>query len=179
MRVGKALLAASAVTILVTGLLGVLPLLGKKANKAALDVAVFQAERIKRISSNNLVDSLAGLQLGLPIRRADWHRAVLSVDLAVEGGVLQAAAWMSDLERLLRLAFVQTDNVTRVLVRFVNTIDTETQERASALVAAADIRRTDEWLPAELSLLSKADPFAEPIWRERLRLTLAGQKKRP
>jgi len=190
MRRGKSVLTAAGVTLAVTVLLGLVPQWSRDtaSSRQGGDVAVFQIAPVNRITSDNLVDSMVSLQLKLPIRRVDWQRAVLSVDLAVKDDGEQAQQWMDDLERLLRLSLIQTDNINRVLVRFVVPVDTSASQseegqqasaaatRASRLVAAVDVRRTDSWLVEELRLLSRADPVSDFVWRERLRMTFSGNK---
>jgi hypothetical protein len=83
---------------------------------------------------------------------------------------------MEDMERLLYLAFVQTDNVNRVLVRFVQQ---DVSAEGPRVVAATDIRRTDKWLAAELSKVDEANPFSDTVWRQRLRFSFSGQEGNP
>jgi len=186
MNRGKSVLMAAGITLAVTVLLSLVPQWNRDTvgSRHGRDVSVFQIAPVKRITSDNLVDSMVSLQLKLPIRRVDWQRAVLSVDLAVEDEGEQAQQWMDDLERLLRLSLIQADNINRVLVRFVMPAPASQPEdalqapaaaiRASRLVAAVDVRRADSWLVEELPLLSRIDPVSDIVWRERLRMTFSG-----
>ena len=150
MSIGKRLLLVSAITAIITVLLSVLPQVDSRTTGISGDVAVFRSSPIKRLSTDNLVGSMIGLQLTLKLKKVAWRQAVLSVDLVIDEMGNNTKAWMEDMQRLLYLAFVQTDNVNRVLVRFVE----ESAEGAAAntrMAAAADVRRTDEWLSTELS----------------------------
>jgi len=185
---GKSILTAAGITLAVTLLLSLVPQWSRDtaSSRHGGEVAVFQIAPVNRITSDNLVDSMVSLQLKLPIRRVDWQRAVLSIDLAVTDEEDQPQQWMDDLERVLRLSLIQADNINRVLVRFVvpapasQPVDGQqtpaTASRASRLVAAVDVRRTDSWLAEELPLLSRIDPFSDFVWRERLRMTFSGNK---
>ncbi|QYR19911.1 hypothetical protein KZ483_18790 [Paenibacillus sp. sptzw28] len=178
MSIWKRLLLASAVTAAVTVLLSVMPQLDGRTQ--GTDVAVFRPAPVKRLSTGNLVDSMIGLQLQLQLKKVAWKQAVLSVDLAIDGKGNNTRAWMEDMERLLYLAFVQTDNVSRVLVRFVQQdVSVEGTGAGPRVVAATDIRRTDKWLAFELSKLGEANPFSNAVWRQRLRFSFSGQDGNP
>lgn len=169
MTVWKRLLGAGGVALVVTALLTLLPLAERRMLDSQGEMAVFRAAPIKRLETRNLVDSMLAQQLTLPIRKADWKEGVLSVDLAVDGVPGRIDLWMSDLQRLADLAYVQTSNVNRLLVRFVKA--DAGGGRANVMRAAADIRKTDEWLASYLSEVGSARPDLDPAWRGRLRMS--------
>jgi hypothetical protein len=178
MAIWKRLLLASSVTALVTVLLTALPPAASRMTDGGRDQAVFKPVPLKRLSSENLVDSMVGLQLSLKLKRVEWKQAVLSVDLSVEGSETRMKPWMEDLELLLHLAFVRTDNVSRVLVRFVEpeggVRPTGLNQQEYRMVAAADVRRSDNWLASGLAGTGDAQPAVDEVWRKRLRMTFAG-----
>ncbi|MBP3964465.1 hypothetical protein [Paenibacillus lignilyticus] len=171
----KRLLYACAVTAAVTVLLSILPLTDSRMKQAKGDISVFHPVPIKRLSAGVIVDSMLGLHLELDVKRVDWKGSVLSVDLSAEHYGNAVEEWMSDLQRLLEFAFVHTDNVSRVLVRFVTPMQPLNDEEipVNRLLAAVDVRRSDTWLSTELSNLSAAEPFTDEIWRQRLRLSIS------
>ncbi|MCQ6558039.1 hypothetical protein [Paenibacillus mendelii] len=178
MHIGKRFLASAAVAALAAALLLLIPLGNPRTDRDRDELAVFHSAPITRISYDNLVDSMIGLRLSLPIRKVDWKQAVLSLDLSVEGRTEDSQGWMADLERLLYLAFVQTDNVNRVLVRFVADADPQFASQKTSLYAAVDVRRSDTWIETDLSALDSAQPRTDSLWRQRLRMTftpLGGQ----
>ncbi|MBM7564484.1 hypothetical protein [Paenibacillus sacheonensis] len=169
----KGLLYASTITLAVTLLITVLPLANDRMNEGARDVAVFHPVPIKRLSSDTVVDSMLGLNLTLKVKKVAWNGSVLSVDLSNEEYGNAVDRWMDDLRRLFEFAFVRTDNVNRVLVRFVAPLQPQAEDVRSdvRMLAAVDVRRSDAWLATELSNLGAAKPFQEEIWRQRLRLS--------
>ena len=171
MHIGKRFLAAATVAALVVALLSLIPFRDLRKDRERDELAVFHSAPISRLSYDNLVDSMIGLRMSMPIRKVDWKKAVLSLDLSVEGRTEDSQGWMADLERLLYLAFVQTDNVNRVLVRFVTGPDPQSASQKMTLYAAVDVRRSDTWIETDLSALDKAQPYTDPIWRQRLRMT--------
>ncbi|BBH20998.1 hypothetical protein Back11_23430 [Paenibacillus baekrokdamisoli] len=175
----KRLLFTSVITVAVTVLLSALPHNFKNRTAMNGDVAVFRSVPVKRLSSDNLVDSMLGLQLTLKLKRVVWNQAVLSVDLSVEGNDSNTQLWMGDLERLLYLAFIKAENVNRVLVRFVEPgLVNESGYETTRFIAATDIRRTDSWLTTDLSKLGSSDPFTDIIWKQRLRLSISGNSSK-
>ncbi|RAP76392.1 hypothetical protein [Paenibacillus montanisoli] len=170
----RRLLYACAVTLVVAVLLSVLPLTDARMKQKG-DVSVFHPVPVKRLTSDVIVDSMLGLQLQLDVKRVVWKGSVLSVDLSTAKYGNAVEEWMTDLQRLLEFAFVHTDNVTRVLVRFVTPVELKNGEErpVNRLLAAVDIRRSDPWLSTELSNLSAAEPFIDEKWRQRLRLSVS------
>ncbi|MBW7457606.1 hypothetical protein ACFOLF_05325 [Paenibacillus sepulcri] len=175
MSVWKRLILASAVTLAITVLLTALPHFRQDMPQRSGDIAVFRLMPIKQLTSGNLVDSMIGLQLSLAIRKVAWNQAALSIDLVVDGRGNENREWAADLQRLLELAFVRTDNVNRVLVRFVEPIPSggDTARSAARVLAAADVRKTDDWLATELTGLAETDLLSSPEWRQRLRLSVS------
>ncbi|NBD22589.1 hypothetical protein [Paenibacillus glycinis] len=169
----KGLLIACAATLAVTLSLSVLPMAGGRMKEGAGDVSVFRPVPVKRLSSDTIVDTMLGLNLSLKVKKVAWNGTVLSVDLSNEEYGNDVDRWMDDLRRLFELAFNRTENVSRVLVRFVAPLGPEIEGVRSdvRLLAAVDVRRTDAWLSTELSNLSAAKPFQDEIWRQRLRLS--------
>ncbi|MBO7744088.1 hypothetical protein I8J29_07785 [Paenibacillus sp. MWE-103] len=169
----KGLLAACAATLAVTLLITALPAADRRMKEGAGDVSVFRPVPVKRLSSDTIVDTMLGLNLSLKVKKVAWNGSVLTVDLADEEYGNAVDGGMDDLRRLFEFAFNRTDNVSRVLVRFVAPLQPESDEARSdvRVVAAVDVRRTDAWLSTELSNLSAARPFQDEIWRQRLRLS--------
>ncbi|MBW7473449.1 hypothetical protein K0T92_01665 [Paenibacillus oenotherae] len=181
MSVWRRILLASAVTAAITVSLSVLPHMKGRDAAVDSDLAVFRSAPLIRLSSDNLVDHMLGLQLQLKIIKVDWKQAVLSVDLSVDAARDNSRVWAGDMQRLLHLAFMRTSNVNRVLIRYMETIDTlqgsahAEDERASRsadlrMLAAADARRSDQWLAEGVMGLNDENPFTDPLWRGRLRL---------
>lgn len=167
MRFSKPLLTACLATIALTLLFSALPHQIWKTNNGREEVAVFHPAPVVRLSNQNLVDVLISAQLSERIKKADWHNAILSIDLKVDAEEGHPAAWFADVERLLRISFLQLENVRRVLVRIV-----EDRGEQPRLLAAVDVRKTDSWLDTELDLLRYADPVHDELWRNRLRVSL-------
>ncbi len=180
MSIRRRLLFTSAITLVITVLLSVLPHSYRTITAPGDDVAVFRYVAVKRLSSDNLVDSMIGLQLKLKLKRVVWQQAVLSVDLSVEETGNNTKVWMGDLERLLDLAFIKAENVNRVLVRFVDpyTMQGDGSANTSRVIAAADVRRTDLWLSTDLSKLANSDPLEDILWKQRLRLIISGNSSK-
>ncbi|MGO4373454.1 hypothetical protein [Paenibacillus sp. 2TAB19] len=166
MRISKPLLTACLATIALTLLFSALPHHIWKTAKERGEVAVFHPAPVARLSNQNLVDVLISAQLNERIKKADWHNAILSIDLKVNAEEGRPASWFSDVEKLLRVSFLQLENVKRVLVRIVE--DTPQEPR---LLAAVDVRKTDSWLDTELDALRYADPVHDERWRKRLRVS--------
>ncbi|MFC4103731.1 hypothetical protein [Paenibacillus xanthanilyticus] len=169
MTVWKRLFGAAGAALAVTALLTLLPIAERRMNNSQEGIAVFRTSPIHKLETRNLVDSMIAQQLKLPIRKADWKEGVLSVDLAVDGVPGRVDLWMHDLQQLTELAYVQTSNVHRLLVRFVKA-DIGGGRRTS-MQAAADIRRTDDWLASKLTEIGGARPDLDSVWRERLRMS--------
>ncbi|WP_274651652.1 hypothetical protein [Paenibacillus humicola] len=177
MAVWKRLLLALTATLAVTVLLTALPHAGRRPAEDGRDLAVFRPVTVKRLGSDNLVDSMIGLRLSLKLKKVDWKQGVLSADLSAENMPDDLAAWMGDVQRMLSLAFAQTDNVSRVLLRIVEPMAVQQGapvQPSYRLLAAVDVRRTDGWLPADLSRVGDANPVADAAWRAKLRMTLTG-----
>lgn len=181
MSVWRAIYAASAVTLIVTIMISVLPRIEVRESAGRSDQAVFRSSPLTGLSSNNLVDSIVSLKLQLKPIKVDWRGAVLSVDLSVEQAEDDAEAWANDMQRLLHMAFLQASNVKRVLIRYMEPmredalrgLDGGNRAAAMRLLAAADVRRSDDWLLTELDHLSDGNPFTDPVWRGRLRLSFS------
>ncbi|AZN40714.1 hypothetical protein [Paenibacillus albus] len=172
---GRRLLLACSITLSLTLLISVFPLISHRAIENKGDVSVFHPVPVKRLSSDVIVDTMLSLGLSLQVKSVAWKGTVLSVDLSTDGYGEAQDIWMSDLQRLLELAFVQTDNVSRVLVRFVTPVRQSgaSDESKLRLLAATDVRRTDSWLSTDLSKLNGVESFYDEIWRKRLRLSVS------
>lgn len=178
MSIWRRISLASAVTLIITLSTSILPGIHGRESADNSDQAVFRAAPLKGLSSGNLVDSIMGLQLQLRPIRVDWKGAVLSIDLSVESEDDDPEAWANDMQRLLRMAFIQATNVKRVLIRYMEPLqddtlhggDSENQPSKMRMLAAADVRHTDAWLMTELDNLNTSSPFTDSVWRGRLRL---------
>ncbi|RCW51116.1 hypothetical protein [Paenibacillus prosopidis] len=166
MHIGKPLLTACLTVLAVTLLLTWLPHLTSQNLPNRSEVAVFRSTPAVRLTNSNLVDVLVGIQLNERLDKAEWSNAVLSVDMRVKTGAGRPSAWFADVEKLLRLSFLQLENVKRVLIRIV-----EDRPDGTALLAAVDVRKTDSWLIFEMDALAHADPVHDEVWRKRLRVS--------
>ncbi|GGF88725.1 hypothetical protein [Paenibacillus abyssi] len=172
MRAGKQLMTASIVAVTVTLILSAVPRLEANMLNHRNEVAVFRPEPLSRIENGNLVDVLIGVPLKQPIKKVVWNHAVLSIDLAV-GAEDSSAHITSDLLQMLQLAFIQTENVSRLLIRFLEYDSPRTIATTGSsgkLLLAADVRKSDRNLEGYLPFMNPKD-MMEKEWRERLRLT--------
>ncbi|SEN24989.1 hypothetical protein [Paenibacillus sp. OV219] len=171
----RRLLLACSITLSLTLLISVFPLIAHRTSENKGDVSVFHPVPVKRLSSDVIVDTMLSLGLSLQVKSVAWKGSVLSVDLSTDGYGDAEEVWIADLQRLLELAFVRTDNVSRVLVRFVTPVRQtgDSDETKLRLLAAADVRKTDSWLSTDLSKLNGAESFDDEIWRKRLRLSVS------
>ncbi|OBZ17795.1 hypothetical protein [Bacillus sp. FJAT-26390] len=166
MKIGKPLLTACVSVLAVTLLLTWLPHMASKRSANDHDIAVFRASPAVRLTNSNLVDVLVAISLSERLNKAEWSNGILSVDLRVSTSKGRPAVWFADVEKLVRVSFLQLENVKRVLIRIV-----EEKESGEALLAAVDVRKTDEWLIHELNGLAEADPVHDELWRNRLRVS--------
>lgn len=146
------------------------------ATGAHSEVAVFEPKAITRISSDNLVDALSGLPLSHTITRASWQYAELHIDLLAGQQANFAVAW-HDLMLVLRLAFIQADNVNRLLIRFVEPYDGGAEGGSYAasrkrLLFAIDSRQEDSWLGRELLQMDEGELLGHAQWPVWLRLAV-------
>ncbi len=143
------------------------------------DIAVFQPERVTRLSQDNLVDALVAQSFSEPIKRTDLKGSVLAVDFAIRAETGTSVAIMNDVRKLVRLAFYQASNVDRLLIRYVEEQSSATSGYADAdgfkLLLAADVRRTDQWLGSSAEAIAAAEPLRDPVWRQRLRLSITSE----
>lgn len=166
MNIGKPLLAACATALAVTLLFTWLPHAAWQNTVNRSEVAVFRSTPAVRLTNNNLVDVLVAVQLNERIKKADWSNGVLSVDMRVSTSGGRPGLWFADVEKLVRVSFLQLENVKRILIRMV-----EERGNGPVLLAAVDVRKTDEWLINEMQFLSQADPVHDEMWRKRLRVS--------
>ncbi|WP_053376667.1 hypothetical protein [Paenibacillus sp. FJAT-27812] len=166
MNIGKPLLTACVSVLAVTLFLTWLPHMASKRSANDHDIAVFRASPAVRLTNSNLVDVLVAISLSERLNKAEWSNGILSVDLRVSTSKGRPTVWFADVEKLVRVSFLQLENVKRVLIRIV-----EEKESGEALLAAVDVRKTDEWLIHELNGLAEADPVHDELWRNRLRVS--------
>ncbi|XEC92754.1 hypothetical protein AB6A23_15260 [Paenibacillus tarimensis] len=170
MRLWRQLLTGFVFASVVTLLLSLLLFFEVSVNSHRKEMTVFHPEPVTRIGQSNLVDVFIALPLKHRIKAVDWNGEVLSVDLAVGNGS-RAADVQSDLLELLRLAFIQTDNTGRLLVRFVEWHPYVRDGGAvkSNLLMSADVRKSDDGLRRFLPIIQSGDLY-EKQWRDRLRI---------
>lgn len=166
MRIGTALLTACAVTLVMTLGIAWLP-------KAMLDhksddrgIPVFNGTPIVHLTNGNIVDALLGVPLHERLGRVEWRNSVLSFDLLVPSDGGRPAAWFDDVEQLVRVSYLQFDNVNRLLIRIV-----EQDGERKRLLAAVDVRANDAWLNDPSGSISFSNPVHDESWRKRLRLS--------
>ncbi|MBB3154393.1 hypothetical protein FHS16_004475 [Paenibacillus endophyticus] len=166
MKIGKPLLAAIAAALAVTLLFTWLPHASWQQGDKRGDVAVFRVSSAVRLTNSNLVDVLVAVKLNERLEKAEWSNGILSLDMRVDPISGRPSLWFEDVEKLVRVSFLQLENVKRVLIRMV-----EKQQDDAVLLAAVDVRKTDEWLISEMQHLSSADPVHDEQWRKRLRVS--------
>ncbi|REE94272.1 hypothetical protein A8990_10163 [Paenibacillus taihuensis] len=171
----RRLLLACSITLSLTLLLSVFPMLIQRSAESKGDVSVFHPVPVKRLNSDVIVDTMLSLGLSLQVKSVGWKGSVLSVDLSTDGYGQAEDVWIADLQRLLEFSFVQADNVSRLLVRFVTPVRQagESDETKLQLIAASDVRKTDSWLSTDLSKLKGEESFFDENWRKRLRLSVS------
>ncbi|CAM3970025.1 hypothetical protein L1N85_04035 [Paenibacillus alkaliterrae] len=166
MKSFKPLLTACLAAFAVTLLWSALPFAAWQKPPGHSEVAVFKATPALRLTNRNLVDVLIAVQLNERLSNAQWSNGVLSIDMKVRPGVGRPSAWFSDIEKLVRVSFLQLENVKRVLIRIV-----EERPESKVLLAAVDVRKSDSWLLHDMDALAYADPVHDVLWRERLRVS--------
>ncbi|OMF35165.1 hypothetical protein BK133_10645 [Paenibacillus sp. FSL H8-0548] len=166
MKIGKPLLTAGMFALAITLLMIWLPHAAWQRTAAHNNVAVFHAIPAVRLTNSNLVDVLVSVKLNERLNKVEWSSGILSVDMRVSTIKGRPTAMFEDIEKLVRVSFLQLENVKRVLIRFV-----EMRPDGEVLLAAVDVRKTDEWLISEIGRLSGADPVHDELWRGRLRVS--------
>lgn len=166
MRIAKPLLTACIAALAVTLLFTWLPHSVRQHSSKPGEIAVFRTTPAVRLSNSNLVDVLVGIELSERLDKAEWSSSVLSVDMRVQAGEGRPAVWFADVEKLIRVSFVQLENVKRVLIRIV-----EDRPDGTALLAAVDVRKSDSWLLSDMDALAHADPVHDELWRKRMRVS--------
>lgn len=182
MRIWKTLLLSVALALTATYLLASLPESNAVGSSQTQEAHVFVPSEATSLDFDHVVDVLGAKTWRNGLKRVVWSHAELKVDYEVPG---HAAAddLNADLLTLLRLAFVQLDNVERVRVRFVETGSDNAQtkspgdNRRPTLLLAADVRRTDQELARYLAILSQGD-LLQPQWRELFRLRVTPEWER-
>lgn len=166
MKIIKPLLTACMAALAVTLLLTWLPQAAREQTLHKNDIAVFKATPVVRLTNDNLVDVLLAAGLHERLSKAQWSNGILSISMKVDAEKGRPSIWFDDVEKLLRVSFLQLDNVKRVLIRIV-----EDRSNNMELLAAVDVRKTDTWIESELNLLSHADAIHDELWRKRLRVS--------
>lgn len=159
-------LAAGTATLAITAAMTWLPGLANTGAHSRNDMVVMRPSQTDGLSNVNLVDVLSRTQLREKLGHAEWNGNVLSLELVVSPGKSRPQALFADVEKLIELSFRELGNVNRLLVRM-----TEREGEGRTLLAAIDVRRSDEWLSEELQSLSSADPVHDEAWRQKLRLS--------
>lgn len=165
MRIGKPLLTACVAVFAAILILSWLPHAAWQNTSTRNEVAVFRSTPAVRLTNSNLVDVLVGIQLKERVDRVEWNNAILSIDMKVNTLDGRPSLWFADIEKLLRVAFLQLENVKRVLIRML-----EDRSEGTVLLAAVDVRKTDSWLISDMDVLKHADPVHDELWRKRLRV---------
>lgn len=166
MRIGKPWLTAGLFALAITLSVVWLPYHYWQTSNNHEEVAVFQPESVVRLTNSNLVDVLIGIRLHERISKAEWSSSVLSIELRVNPGKGRPEAWFKDVEKLIFESFSRLQNVKRMLIRIV-----ETREAGGRLLAAVDVRSTDDWLREDMDMLKYANIVHDELWRERLRIS--------
>lgn len=166
MRASKSLLTGCLAALVMTLLLTWLPYDLQPSKAIHSNANVFHAESADRLTAANLVDVLIQIPLNERIGKVEWSSGVLSVELRVHPKTGRPASWFMDVEKLIVIAFDQLQNVKRLLIRIV-----ENEDEGGRLMAAVDVRSSDQWLREELQLLKYANAVHDDRWRQRLRLS--------
>lgn len=166
MRTGTAFLTACAVTLVLTLSIAWLPeaIMNNKGDDGG--VPVFRGTPVVHLTNANIVDAMIGVPLHERLGHAEWRNSVLSLDLLVPSESGRPAVWFDDVEQLVRVSFLQFDNVNRLLIRIV-----ESDGEKRRLLAAVDVRANDAWLNDSTGSVAFSDPVHDETWRKRLRLS--------
>ncbi|MHA6483885.1 hypothetical protein ACX1C1_18500 [Paenibacillus sp. strain BS8-2] len=159
-------LVAGMATLAITVAMTWLPGLSYNKSRDGQEVEVMRPADVSRLTNVNIVDVLSRLELREKLGHAEWNGTVLSLELTLSPGKSRPQAIFSDIEQLMELSFRELDNVSRLLVRL-----SEKNNGKRTLLAAIDVRRSDEWLSEELIKLANADPVHDEVWRQRLRMS--------
>ncbi|MCU6708363.1 hypothetical protein M6D81_06510 [Paenibacillus sp. J5C_2022] len=165
MRIAKSLAAACLAALAVTAALAWIPDLLQKQAVARHPVAVFREMPLNRITNENVVDILSGVELRERLGKVKWSSSVLTVDIVASSQGGRPEALFSDMAKLIRLSYKRLTNVDRLLIRF--TVRSGGEQR---IMAAVDVRQQDGWLANE-SIPAYIDPIHDVKWRNRLRLS--------
>lgn len=98
------------------------------------------------LSDRNLVDYVSRLNLNSKIRKVSWQSSVLSMTLQEQEGQTSHKR-ISDLIRIVQLAFDQTSNVKHLLLRSVVIDDQNIEHPVISLVA-----QRDAWMKLKLEV---------------------------
>lgn len=159
-------LTAGATTLIITLCMTVLPSWIGDGGRGKPEMPVMRPGTFDSLSNVNLVDVLAAVKLRERLKSAEWNGKVLTLELAIAPGKSRPQSLFSDIGKLTNLAFSELGNVDRLLVHV-----TEREADNKTLLAAVDVRRSDDWLSQELQSMAYADPVHDEEWRRRLRLS--------
>ena len=166
LRLRSVALALTA-TIVVTLGLGFISSMNEKKPAVNSDVAAFTpVPRLISMNDRQLVDHLSDVPLQLRLSRAAWHEGKLTVDIKVAASIVHPEIIYQDMYELLRYSFTQTNNVNRLLLRFV--ILDERLKKKYVLLALDALK--SETTPERLEQIKKSNPDIPTEVSEALRI---------
>ncbi len=170
MRLGRWIAASMMAIAAVMFLLAALQFIWTNIQKDKLDSAeVFSLQQIDRISNSNIVDIMTTIPFYAKLGKTEWSQGTWLIELKVNPQEKRQELWFKDIYAIVHTAYKQLNNVNRVLIRL-----NETNEQGGRLLAAFDIRKTDQWLATELVQLPPSHLVHDELWRQRLRISLTG-----
>ncbi|MWC28463.1 hypothetical protein [Paenibacillus sp. MMS18-CY102] len=183
MRIGLSLLAAGLMTTVITVML--ISAHPRDAAPVMRHISTVTPEAGKRLTNGTLVDFVVATPLDTKLKRANWTASTLSLDFVLPSSRVlddhNVSQMLHDVEAVIRLAFLELENVNRVLIRFGESPQADAEaglyanpenESSYRLLMASDVRRTDRWIAEEQSKwvgMGSAD--SDSLWKSRLRLS--------
>lgn len=154
-------------TIMVTLGLGFISEMNEKKPALNSDVAAFTpVPRLISMNDRQLVDLLSDIPLQLRLSRAAWQDGKLTLDIKVAASIVHPEIIYQDMYELLRYSFTQTNNVNRLLLRFV--ILDERLKKKHVLLALDALK--SETPPERLEQIKKSNPDIPQEVSEALRI---------
>jgi hypothetical protein len=106
------LLGTVFLSVLLASLLSLIPMLSQHGHENS-ELAVFQPETEKKLSENQLVDFLLSQSLQMQLKRAEWNKGSLFLELEQTPGMSQEAMYR-ELFRIVKNCLVETENIQTV-----------------------------------------------------------------
>jgi hypothetical protein len=155
--------------LLIVVLLSQLPSVERELQQRRQSVSVFQPDKAKWLTDENLVDAISKIQLRERLAKVGWDHAILTIDLFGS----KPDSLLADMRRLIVFAYSDYTNVKQVLIRVFK--DGEENRR---LLLAAETRKSD-WTEKQLSAEAPSAMIfqgTDPSSRIRVTLTPSGRR---